>query len=86
MVGWAEASQGAPVSNEAGKPNSAQPTTRKIGLFGGGKINLSFEAALWLRSPPKLTRYFSSHSIQPPITVLASQCKNLADASLDSAC
>jgi len=35
MVGWAGASQDAPVSDEAGKTNSVQFTTRKIGLFGG---------------------------------------------------
>ncbi|WP_165934267.1 ash family protein [Sodalis ligni] len=33
MVGWAGAPQGAPVANEAGKTNSVQSTTRKIGLF-----------------------------------------------------
>ncbi|WP_155276608.1 ash family protein [Pectobacterium brasiliense] len=36
MVGWAGAPQGAPVANKAGKTNSVQSTTRKIGLFGGG--------------------------------------------------
>ncbi|MCA6984875.1 ash family protein [Pectobacterium brasiliense] len=39
MVGWAGAPQGAPVSDEAGKTNSVQSTTRKIGLFGGGDIS-----------------------------------------------
>ncbi|WP_420916642.1 hypothetical protein [Pectobacterium polaris] len=38
MVGWAGAPQGAPVSDEAGKTNSVQSTTCKIGLFGGGDI------------------------------------------------
>ncbi|MBN3057119.1 ash family protein [Pectobacterium brasiliense] len=38
MVGWAGAPQGAPVPDEAGKTNSVQSTTRKIGLFGGGDI------------------------------------------------
>ncbi len=36
MVGWAGAPQGAPVSSMAGKTNSVQSITRKIGLFGGG--------------------------------------------------
>jgi hypothetical protein len=34
MVGWAGAPQGAPVSSMAGKTNSVQSITRKIGLFG----------------------------------------------------
>lgn len=36
MVGWVVASSEAPVSLYAGKTNSAQSTTSKIGLFGGG--------------------------------------------------
>lgn len=36
MVGWVVASLEAPVSLYAGKTNSAQSTTSKIGLFGGG--------------------------------------------------
>lgn len=36
MVGWVVASTEAPVSSYAGKTNSAQSTTSKIGLFGGG--------------------------------------------------
>lgn len=46
MVGWVVASSEAPVSDNAGKTNSAQSTTSKIGLFGGGiKYQLS-EAAI----------------------------------------
>ncbi len=33
MVGWTGASQDAPVSTKAGKTNSVQSTTRKIGLL-----------------------------------------------------
>ncbi|WP_335337918.1 hypothetical protein [[Enterobacter] lignolyticus] len=36
MVGWAGAPQGAPVANKAGKTNSVQSATNKIGLLGGG--------------------------------------------------
>ncbi|WP_230675328.1 ash family protein [Yersinia pseudotuberculosis] len=36
MVGWTGASKDAPVSGMAGKTNSVQFTTHKIGLFGGG--------------------------------------------------
>ncbi|WP_201765880.1 ash family protein [Dickeya dadantii] len=69
MVGWAGAPQGAPVSDEAGKTNSAQSTTRKIGLFGGGDFfTHSSETALWLPSLPRLTRYLPLPSAPPRIS------------------
>lgn len=47
MVGWVVASPEAPVSDNAGKTNSAQSTTSKIGLFGGGiKYQLSEAATM----------------------------------------
>lgn len=45
MVGWVVASSEAPVSFVSGKTNSAQSTTSKIGLFGGGCKNHTKEAA-----------------------------------------
>ncbi|WP_442604673.1 ash family protein [Pluralibacter gergoviae] len=53
MVGCVGASSEAPVSIEAGKTNSAQFTTSKIGLFGGG-LHHSMEAAKWLLPSPKI--------------------------------
>ncbi|WP_139512822.1 ash family protein [Klebsiella michiganensis] len=53
MVGCVGASSEAPVSDNAGKTNSAQSTTRKIGLFGGGYKNQLSEAAAWLLPSPK---------------------------------
>ncbi|EPC5642039.1 MULTISPECIES: ash family protein [Proteus] len=46
MVGWTVASKGAPVSNRAGKANSVQFTTSKIGLFSGEFRNYLLEAVL----------------------------------------
>ncbi|WP_390216062.1 ash family protein [Brenneria goodwinii] len=57
MVGWAGASKDAPASCNAGKTNSVQSTTHKIGLFGGGFITRYRRLPLWLRSPLKNTRY-----------------------------
>ncbi|HDC2125768.1 TPA: ash family protein [Salmonella enterica] len=57
MVGWAGAPQGAPVANKAGKTNSVQSTTHKIGLLGGGVINFCWRRPLWLPPLPKFTRY-----------------------------
>ncbi|WP_436799169.1 ash family protein [Klebsiella oxytoca] len=55
MVGCAGASSEAPVFIRAGKTNSVQSTTRKIGLFGGGVIPNRMEAALcWLLPLPKI--------------------------------
>ncbi|MCK6990391.1 host cell division inhibitor Icd-like protein [Enterobacter asburiae] len=51
MVGCVGASSEAPVSIEAGKTNSAQSTTSKIGLFGGG-LHHSMEAAAMLATTP----------------------------------
>ncbi|CAM7786494.1 TPA: host cell division inhibitor Icd-like protein [Enterobacter hormaechei subsp. steigerwaltii] len=48
MVGCAGASSEAPGSLITGKTNSAQSTTNKIGLFGGGYIPLIKEAAAML--------------------------------------
>lgn len=48
MVGCAGASSEAPGSLITGKTNSAQSTTNKIGLFGGGYIPLIKEAATML--------------------------------------
>lgn len=54
MVGCAGASSEAPVFIRAGKTNSVQSTTSKIGLFGGGVIPNRMEAALcWLLPLPK---------------------------------
>ncbi|UPK82009.1 ash family protein [Proteus vulgaris] len=46
MVSWTVASQDAPVSNRAGKANSVQFTTSKIGLFSGEFNNHLLEAVL----------------------------------------
>ncbi|WP_439896308.1 ash family protein [Salmonella enterica] len=54
MVGCVGASSEAPVSVVSGKTNSAQSTTSKIGLFGGGYLNHTTEAASWLLSLPKI--------------------------------
>ncbi len=51
MVGCVGASSEAPVSDNAGKTNSAQSTTRKIGLFGGGYKNQLSEAAAMATTP-----------------------------------
>lgn len=51
MVGCVGASSEAPVSIEAGKTNSAQSTTSKVGLFGGG-LHHSMEAAAMLATTP----------------------------------
>ncbi|EEF4970967.1 host cell division inhibitor Icd-like protein [Salmonella enterica] len=56
MVGCAGASSEAPVSIRAGKTNSAQSTTSKIGLFGGGFIPNRMETATWLLSQPRHNR------------------------------
>ncbi|RNT17824.1 host cell division inhibitor Icd-like protein [Enterobacter hormaechei] len=52
MVGCAGASSEAPGSLITGKTNSAQSTTNKIGLFGGGYIPLIKEAATMLATTP----------------------------------
>ncbi|ECS8395013.1 ash family protein [Salmonella enterica subsp. enterica serovar Derby] len=52
MVGCAGASSEAPGSLITGKTNSAQSTTNKIGLFGGGFIPLIKEAAAMLATTP----------------------------------
>ncbi|WP_446848652.1 host cell division inhibitor Icd-like protein [Enterobacter sp. CCM 8630] len=52
MVGCAGASSEAPGSLITGKTNSAQSTTNKIGLFGGGYIPLIKEAAAMLATIP----------------------------------
>ena len=58
MVGWVVASSEAPVSDNAGKTNSAQSTTSKIGLFGGGiKYQLS-EAAIMATTLTQATPKF----------------------------
>ena len=51
MVGCVGASSEAPVSFVSGKPNSAQSTTSKIGLFGGG-LHHTKEAAAMLATTP----------------------------------
>lgn len=57
MVGCVGASSEAPVSIEAGKTNSAQSTTSKIGLFGGG-LHHSMEAAAMLATTPTQNPHF----------------------------
>lgn len=52
MVGCAGASSEAPVFIRAGKTNSVQSTTSKIGLFGGGVIPNRMEAAAMLATTP----------------------------------
>ncbi|WP_249414716.1 host cell division inhibitor Icd-like protein [Enterobacter roggenkampii] len=52
MVGCVGASSEAPVTIRAGKTNSAQSTTSKIGLFGGGLIPNRMEAAAMLATTP----------------------------------
>ncbi len=52
MVGCVGASSEAPVTIRAGKTNSAQSTTSKIGLFGGGLIPNRMEAAAMLATVP----------------------------------
>ncbi|EMX1846514.1 host cell division inhibitor Icd-like protein [Klebsiella quasipneumoniae] len=51
MVGCVGASSEAPVTIRAGKTNSAQSTTSKIGLFGGGLIPNRMEAAIMATTP-----------------------------------
>ena len=51
MVGCVGASSEAPVSCNAGKTNSAQSTTSKIGLFGGGLQYPLQEAATMATTP-----------------------------------
>ncbi|WP_438267865.1 hypothetical protein [Lonsdalea iberica] len=55
-------------SSMAGKTNSVQSTTYKIGLFGGGFKHHILEAALWLQPSIKLIRYFPS--LLMPIQIL----------------
>ncbi|MZG33373.1 hypothetical protein E4659_03300 [Dickeya dianthicola] len=86
MVGWAGAPQGAPVSDEAGKTNSAQSTTRKIGLFGGGDILYSLiggylMATITAQTHPLLTVSFSAAT---DFTVLADYCEHLAENLMES--
>lgn len=72
MVGCVGASSEAPVSDNAGKTNSAQSTTRKIGLFGGGyKNQLSEAAACWLLPLPK---FRNSSGLSP---LFAAICRQL---------
>ncbi|ENV4276776.1 ash family protein [Salmonella enterica] len=65
MVGWARAPQGAPVSSMAGKVNLVQSTTREIDLSGGGIKTTYWRLPLWLRSPPRHTRYLLFLSMPP---------------------
>nr|DAO21459.1 MAG TPA: Ash protein family protein [Caudoviricetes sp.] len=58
MVGCAGASSEAPGSLITGKTNSAQSTTNKIGLFGGGYIPLIKEAAAMLATTPTQNPHF----------------------------
>ncbi|HHL9593832.1 TPA: ash family protein [Citrobacter braakii] len=57
MVGWAGASQDAPVSCNTGKVNLVQSTTHEIDLSGGGFITRYRRMPLWLRSPLRHTRH-----------------------------
>ncbi|MBT1427020.1 ash family protein [Dickeya dianthicola] len=55
-------------SSMAGKTNSVQSTTRKIGLFGGG-LNITYwRLPLWLQPSPRLTRYLPFLSALPRIS------------------
>lgn len=58
MVGWVVASSEAPVSLYAGKTNSAQSTTSKIGLFGGGIKYQYKEAATMATTLTQVTPKF----------------------------
>ncbi|MCT6590640.1 host cell division inhibitor Icd-like protein [Pantoea dispersa] len=58
MVGWVVASSEAPVSFVSGKTNSAQSTTSKIGLFGGGCKNHTKEAAIMATTLAQATPKF----------------------------
>ncbi|MDI9769105.1 host cell division inhibitor Icd-like protein [Pantoea dispersa] len=58
MVGWVVASSEAPVSFVSGKTNSAQSTTSKIGLFGGGCKNHTKEAAIMATTLTQATPKF----------------------------
>ncbi|MDR6295421.1 host cell division inhibitor Icd-like protein [Pantoea dispersa] len=58
MVGWVVASSEAPVSFVSGKTNSAQSTTSKIGLFGGGCKNHTKEAAFMATTLTQATPKF----------------------------
>ncbi|WP_232353044.1 ash family protein [Hafnia alvei] len=62
MVGWAGASQGAPVSCNTGKVNPVQSTTHEIDLSSGGFITRYRRLPLWLRSLPKHIRPKAPHS------------------------
>ncbi|MDF3680668.1 host cell division inhibitor Icd-like protein, partial [Enterobacter hormaechei] len=57
MVGCVGASSEAPVSIRAGKTNSAQSTTSKIGLFGGGLIPNRMEAAIMATTPTQYPQF-----------------------------
>ncbi|EBP3213071.1 ash family protein [Salmonella enterica subsp. enterica serovar Portland] len=85
MVGWAGAPQGAPVANKAGKTNSVQSTTHKIGLLGGGVINFLLETAPMATTPtqihPLLTVPFNAAT---DFTVLANHCENFAETLIES--
>lgn len=57
MVGCVGASSEAPVTIRAGKTNSAQSTTSKIGLFGGGLIPNRMEAAIMATTPTQYPQF-----------------------------
>lgn len=79
MVGCAGASSEAPVFIRAGKTNSVQSTTSKIGLFGGGVIPNRMEAALcWLLPLPRI-RNLSGLS-----PLFAAICRQLPQKSITS--
>ncbi len=80
MVGCAGASSEAPVSIRAGKTNSAQSTTSKIGLFGGGFIPNRMEAdTCWLLPLPKNRNLFG---LLPPFVVTVRRSPLLSTISL----
>ncbi|HDQ3616426.1 TPA: ash family protein [Escherichia coli] len=63
MVGCVVASSEAPVPFDAGKTNSTQSTTSKIGLFGGGIVHCQRRLPIWLLSLPQLILNLSGVSI-----------------------
>ncbi|WP_419776236.1 ash family protein [Proteus mirabilis] len=71
MVCWTLASKGAPVSNRAGKANSVQFTTSKIGLFSGDFRNYLLESVLLLQPFTQFILYFLFMSIQLQISSLS---------------
>ncbi|EAO2688099.1 hypothetical protein E2X65_23820 [Salmonella enterica] len=57
MVGSAGASKDAPVSMRPVMPTPSDSITQEIGISGGGNKHYSSEAALWLQSSTRHTRY-----------------------------